>query len=87
MPELIKRLRSVRSGNVLLCREAADVIERLRAALRYYAECSDGCTCGDGWDHTAAKEALGMLPGGPSDQDSRGFIQGAERCLNRSPAT
>jgi uncharacterized small protein (DUF1192 family) len=33
-------------------------IARLRAALEDYAECGDGCTCGDGWDHKTAQEAL-----------------------------
>jgi regulator of replication initiation timing len=32
--------------------------ERLRNALRSYAECSDGCTCGDGWSHDEAVAAL-----------------------------
>jgi hypothetical protein len=32
--------------------------ERLRDALRSYAECSDGCTCGDGWSHDEAVAAL-----------------------------
>ena len=30
----------------------------LREALGSYAECCDGCTCGDGWDHDIAIEAL-----------------------------
>ncbi len=30
----------------------------LREALEYYASCSDGCTCGDGWNHTVAIDAL-----------------------------
>ena len=35
-----------------------DDTQRLRDALQTYAECSDGCTCGDGWSHDAAIEAL-----------------------------
>ena len=31
---------------------------RLREALQVYASCSDGCTCGDGWNHDTAKQAL-----------------------------
>jgi len=38
--------------------KAYEEIARLRAALESYAECSDGCTCGDGWDHKTAQEAL-----------------------------
>jgi hypothetical protein len=30
----------------------------LEGALRHYAECSEGCTCGDGWSHDVAKMAL-----------------------------
>ena len=40
--------------NILL-REQVKV---LREALRAYSECCDGCTCGDGWDHDIAIEAL-----------------------------
>lgn len=32
--------------------------EKLAEALRHYQECSEGCTCGDGWDHKWAKAAL-----------------------------
>lgn len=32
--------------------------KQLREALESYAICSDGCTCGDGWDHKIAQEAL-----------------------------
>lgn len=38
--------------------KANEEIARLSEALRYYAECSDGCTCGDGWGHEIAIEAL-----------------------------
>lgn len=31
-------------------------------ALKGYAQCRDGCTCGDGWDHRDACAALAMLP-------------------------
>lgn len=30
----------------------------LIGALEYYAECEDGCTCGNGWIHSAAVNAL-----------------------------
>lgn len=33
-------------------------VETLREALGSYAECCDGCTCGDGWDHEIARAAL-----------------------------
>jgi hypothetical protein len=39
-------------------RDSAIEIRKLREALRSYATCSDGCTCGDGWSHDAAREAL-----------------------------
>ena len=26
--------------------------------LKQYAQCGDGCTCGDGWSHDAAEEFL-----------------------------
>lgn len=40
------------------------VIAMLKAAiegLRAYAGCCDGCTCGDGWSHDAARETLAHL--------------------------
>lgn len=30
----------------------------LAEALTHYAQCGDGCACGDGWDHTVALDAL-----------------------------
>ena len=33
-------------------------VETLREALENYATCGDGCTCGDGWGHEVAIEAL-----------------------------
>ena len=33
-------------------------VKVLREALGSYAECCDGCTCGDGWNHDIAIEAL-----------------------------
>ena len=33
-------------------------VKVLRSALGSYAECCDGCTCGDGWSHDIAIEAL-----------------------------
>ena len=33
-------------------------VKVLRKALGSYAECCDGCTCGDGWSHDIAIEAL-----------------------------
>ena len=35
-----------------------DENKRLREALKTYAECSDGCTCGDGWSHDPAQATL-----------------------------
>ena len=40
-----------------LCR-LANAAEGMRAALGCYSECYDGCTCGDGWSHDAARNAL-----------------------------
>lgn len=39
--------------------EAGARVRRMEEALREYAACSDGCTCGDGWDHDSARAALG----------------------------
>ena len=39
-------------------KELEGQIKVLREALRAYSECCDGCTCGDGWDHDIAIEAL-----------------------------
>ena len=39
-------------------KEVREVLGEVIAALRSYAACSDGCTCGDGWDHNIACEAL-----------------------------
>ena len=36
-------------------------LEIARDALEDYASCSDGCTCGDGWSHDSAKEALAAI--------------------------
>ncbi len=30
----------------------------LLAACEHYAECGDGCTCGDGWSHDVALAAI-----------------------------
>ena len=38
--------------------DAADEIVKLRDALKSYAACGDGCTCGDGWSHDTANAAL-----------------------------
>ena len=35
----------------------AKLVTAIRA-LEAYAECGDGCTCGDGWSHEPAKDAL-----------------------------
>ena len=43
------------SPELIALREQVKV---LREALRAYSECCDGCTCGDGWDHDIAIEAL-----------------------------
>lgn len=37
----------------------------MRRALEHYAKCSDGCTCGDGWSHDTAREALSDAPAPP----------------------
>lgn len=44
-----------------------DEFKPLVEALEFYAECKDGCTCGDGWSHEAAQEAL-------SDARAKGLI-------------
>lgn len=36
----------------------AAALPELVEALRGYAACRDGCTCGDGWSHEPAREAL-----------------------------
>lgn len=38
--------------------ELREQIKVLREALGSYAECCDGCTCGDGWSHDIANAAL-----------------------------
>ena len=43
------------NGELAALREQVKV---LRSALGSYAECCDGCTCGDGWSHDIAIEAL-----------------------------
>lgn len=45
-----------------IVRELLDALKVSQDALRGYADCRDGCTCGDGWSHDAAREALGMKP-------------------------
>ena len=45
-------------GLYVLYEDAMTEINRLREALIHYSTCGDGCTCGDGWDHKAAREAL-----------------------------
>ncbi len=35
-----------------------DRLGALEGALKSYAECGDGCTCGDGWSHQEAIDAL-----------------------------
>lgn len=35
----------------------------MREALSHYAQCSDGCTCDDGWNHTAVEQALSQTAG------------------------
>jgi hypothetical protein len=34
----------------------------LKSALQGYATCHEGCTCGDGWSHSPAREVLGLPP-------------------------
>ena len=38
-------------------RDRAECVE----TLEHYAACSDGCTCGDGWDHEQARETLARI--------------------------
>lgn len=44
-------------------REMVQKLEEAREALKFYAECCDGCTCGDGWDHHMARTALEKIGG------------------------
>ena len=44
--------------------QRSDERDRLRKALQSYAECGDGCTCGDGWSHDIANAALTPAAGG-----------------------
>lgn len=44
-----------------------DKARKLREVLKHYATCSDGCTCGDGWSHEMAKEALALMEEGKKD--------------------
>ena len=37
-----------------------DRIKRVEGVLEGYAQCSDGCSCGDGWSHEPAIEALSI---------------------------
>ena len=37
----------------------------LRATLETYSYCVDGCTCGNGWSHDAARIALASKGGQP----------------------
>lgn len=51
----------------LLMKRVAELeaqVEKARKGLERYAFCCDGCTCGDGWDHDAAQEALAALKEG-----------------------
>ena len=41
-------------ANARLIAAAPDLLE----ALEGYAECSDGCTCGDGWSHEPARAVI-----------------------------
>lgn len=61
----MKKIDKINSlhGYILLERHnQIDTLEsenkRLREALKSYASCCDGCTCGDGWDHEPAQSAL-----------------------------
>ena len=51
-----------------------DEIVKLRDALKSYAACGDGCTCGDGWSHDIANAALT-----PNDGAQRRVSQQADR--------
>ena len=50
--------KACRKAGLTVEQLAGGALERWKAALEHYAACSDGCTCGDGWDHTLAIEAL-----------------------------
>jgi len=59
--DIVERLRgsiSDEDNNGQLLEDAADEIVKLRDALKSYAACGDGCTCGDGWSHDIANAAL-----------------------------
>ena len=45
-------------GAIIAIDRLLNEIETMRDALKTYAECSDGCTCGAGWSHEAARDAL-----------------------------
>lgn len=57
--DLVDQAVSTTSGQGVM-----EQLNTAKEALKVYAQCSDGCTCGDGWDHSAAKEALEKIGGG-----------------------
>lgn len=54
-------LRTLAQSLVAKCRELQRQVEIAKEALSCYAACRDGCTCGDGWGHEAAVEALAKI--------------------------
>jgi hypothetical protein len=57
----------------------------LREALKGYAACGDGCTCGDGWSHDAAREALSITK--PSNYVSKDAVRPLAECLHHIKGT
>ncbi len=59
-----------RAGTLCVDHDVADELVRLLngctdllAACEHYAECGDGCTCGDGWGHDVALAAIAKYEG------------------------
>lgn len=68
MKNIYTHISSHDHGNCELCdalekehEQMTKLLKCYREALEEYAECSDGCTCGDGWGHSTAMRALGRL--------------------------
>lgn len=61
--------------------EAIERVEMLRDTLEGYATCSDGCTCGDGWNHDAATAALKVItPPQPASQEGGEILSSCPSC-------
>lgn len=56
-PTIIEGLAHLKNANPTVIAMLKAAIEGLRA----YAGCYDGCICGDGWSHDAARETLAHL--------------------------